>query len=50
MIKKVRNTAPWIYYISYLKGEVVFGTFYEKELKKTHQKEFRVEKVIKKRR
>ena len=28
-------------------GEVIVGTFYEKELQKTNQSEFRVEKVIK---
>ena len=33
--------------ISDLKGEEIVGTFYEKELQKTNQKEFRVEKVIK---
>ena len=30
-----------------LKGEEIAGRFYEKELQKTNQKEFRVEKVIK---
>ena len=30
-----------------LNGEVIVGTFYEKELQKTNQSEFRVEKVIK---
>ena len=30
-----------------LKGEETVGTFYEKELLKTNQKEFRVEKIIK---
>ena len=29
-------------------GEEIIGTFYEKELQKANQKEFRVEKVIKK--
>ena len=29
------------------KNEEIFGTFYKKELQKTNQKEFRVEKVIK---
>ena len=29
-------------------GEEIIGTFYEKELQKTNQKEFKVEKVIKK--
>ena len=33
--------------ISDLMGEEIVGTFYEKELQKTNQKEFRVEKVIK---
>ena len=47
MIKKVKNTVPWTYVISYLNGEEILGTFYEKELQKTNQKEFRIEKVIK---
>ena len=29
-------------------GEEIIGTFYEKELQKTIQEEFRIEKVIKK--
>ena len=33
--------------ISDLKGEEIVGMFYEKELWKTNQKEFRAEKVIK---
>ena len=37
------------YVISDLKCEEIVGTFYEKELQKAIQKEFRVEKVIKKR-
>ena len=32
--------------ITDLKGEEIVGTFYEKELQKTSQKEFRVEKII----
>ena len=48
MIKQVKNTVPWTYVISDLKGEEIVRTFYEKELQKTNQKEFRVEKVIKK--
>ena len=47
VIKKVKNTVPWTYVISDLKGKEIVGTFYEKELQKTNQKEFRVEKVIK---
>ena len=37
---------PWTYVISDLKGEEIVGTFYEKELQKTNEEEFRVEKVI----
>ena len=47
VIKKVKNTVPWTYIISDLKGEEIVGTFYGKELQKTNQKEFRIEKVIK---
>ena len=47
MIKKFKNTVPWTYVISDDKGEEIIGTFYEKELQKANQKEFRVEKVIK---
>ena len=38
---------PWTYVIRGLNGKEIIGTFYEKELQKTNQKEFRVEKVIK---
>ena len=37
----------WTYVISDLNGEKIMGSFYEKELQKTNQKEFRIEKVIK---
>ena len=47
MIKKVKNTVPWAYVINDLNGEDIVGTFHEKELQKTNQKEFRIEKVIK---
>ena len=49
VIKKVKNTVPWIYIINNLNGEEIIGTFFEKELQKTNQQEFRIEKVIKKR-
>ena len=38
MIKKVKNTVPWAYAISDLKGKEIVGTFY--------QKEFSIEKVV----
>ena len=33
--------------INNLNGEEIIGTFYEKELQKTNQQEFRIEKVMK---
>ena len=39
---------PWTYEISDLNEEEIVGSFYEKELQKTDQKEFRIEKVIRK--
>ena len=47
VITKVKNTVSRTYVISDLVNEEIVGTFYEKELQKTSQKEFRVEKVIK---
>ena len=47
LTKKVKNTVPWTYVISDLKGEEIVETFYENEFQKTNQKEFRIEKVIK---
>ena len=46
VIKEVKNTVPWTYVINDLNGEEITGTFYEKELQKTNQEEFRSEKVI----
>ena len=47
VMKKVKNTAPWTHVISDLNEEEIVGTFYKKELQETNQKEFRIEKVIK---
>ena len=47
IISKIKNRVPWIYIINDLNGEEIIGTFYEKELQKTNQKKFRIEKVIK---
>ena len=38
---------PWTYVTKDLNGQKIVGTFYEKELQKASQKEFRFEKVIK---
>ena len=47
-INKIKNTGPWTYVINDLNGEEIIGSFYEKELQKTNQKEFRIEKILKK--
>ena len=47
IISKIKNTVAWRYVINDLNGEEIIGTFYEKELQKTNQKEFRIEKVLK---
>ena len=48
VIKEVKNTVWWTYVINDLNGDEIIETFYEKELQKTNQQEFRIEKVIKK--
>ena len=45
-INKVKNTVLWTYVINDLNGEEITGTFYEKELQKSNQEDFRTEKVI----
>ena len=47
IVKKIKNTVPWTYVISDLNGEEIGDSFYEKELRKTNQKQFRIEEVIK---
>ena len=47
VIQKVKNTVSRTYITSDLQGKEIAGTCYEKELQKTNQKMFRVEKVIK---
>ena len=47
IISKIKNTVPWTYVISDLNGEKIDWTFYEKELQKTNQKEFKIQRVIK---
>ena len=48
VIIKIKNTVSWTCVINDLNGEEIIGTFYGKELQKTNQQEFRIEKVIKK--
>ena len=47
MNKNVKNTVSWTYVINDLNGEEIVETFYENELQKTNQKEFRIAKVVK---
>ena len=46
VVSKIKNTIPWTYVINDLIGEEITEIFYEKELKKTSQKEFRIENLI----
>ena len=48
VINKIKNTVPSTYAISDLNGEEITESFYKKELQKTNQKEFRIEKLLKK--
>ena len=48
VVSKIPNAVPWTYLINDLNGEEIKGSICEKELQKTDQKEFRIEKVIKK--
>ena len=45
VINKFKNAVPWTYIMNDVNGEEIIGTFYEIELQKTNQKEFRTEKV-----
>ena len=49
VINRIKNTVPWTYAISDLNDKEITGNFYEKELQKTCQKEFRIENVLKRR-
>ena len=47
IVSEIKNTVPCTYVINDLNGEEIIGTFHEKELQKTNQKELRIENVIK---
>ena len=47
---KIKNAVPWTYEINDFNSEKIVGSFYEKELQKTDQKEFRIEKVTRRKR
>ena len=46
VMKEIKNTVPWTYVINDLNNEQITGTFYENELQRTNQEEFRIEKLI----
>ena len=47
VVSKIKNTVPWTYFFSDLSGEEITGSFYEKELQKSSQEKFRIEKPLK---
>ena len=46
VVSKIKNTVLWTYVVSYVNGEEITGSFCEKELQKTSQEKFRIEKVL----
>ena len=47
IVSKINNTVPWIYVISDMNDEDIIRSFYEKELQRTNQEIFIIEKIIK---
>ena len=47
VVSKNKNTVPWTYVVNHINGKEIVGTLYGKELQKTNQQEFRIEKVPK---
>ena len=47
VVSRIKDTVPWTYMIVDLNSEKIAGSFCEKELQKTNQNEYRIEKVIK---
>ena len=47
VINKIGNTVRWTYVINDLNEKEIIGSFYENELQETNEKEFRIEKVLK---
>ena len=41
VIKKLKITVPWTYMVSDLQADEIVGTFYEKELQKANQKDWK---------
>ena len=47
VVSKIKNTVPWTYVVSDFNGEEITESFYGKELQKTSQEKFSIEKVVK---
>ena len=47
VVSGIKTTIPWTYVVGDLNGEEIYGSFYEKELQKTSQGKFTIEKVLK---
>ena len=47
VVSTIKNAVPWTYVINDPIRKEIVETFYDKELQKTNQKEFRIEKVTK---
>ena len=47
VVSKIKYTIPWTYEINDLNGKEILESFYKKELQKTSQEKFRIEKIIK---
>ena len=47
VVTRIKNTVLWTYFVKDLSGEEITERFYEKELQKTSQEKFRIEKVLK---
>ena len=47
VVSKIKRKVPWTYVVSDLNGEEITGSFYEKELEKSSQEKFWIEKVLK---
>ena len=47
VVSKIKNTFPWTYVVSDLNRKEIAGSFCEKELEKTNQEKFRIEKILK---
>ena len=47
VVTGIKNTVPWTYVVSDFNGEEITGSFYEKELQRAIQEQFRKKKYLK---